>query len=1222
MATRYLAGAAYVQILPSLRGFQKRTGRELKAIDVRAVAHVVPEVDKQAASKAEDDVQALTDKVTKARAREADAAGRVRVAEQRLQDLRAKGRVSAAQLASAEEALAKATRASEQAQTDAAKATKALEAAQRRHKAAVDDLEKSAERGSAMLARLWQQGEGIDTLSKSLRNARRDALAFSVGAYRAASATVAVGTAVPAVTALGGALATASGAGLVLPGALAGGAVAVAALRVGVVGLGEAFKAAAEGDAEKLAEATANLAPPARALVAEYVRLRPALDELRLDVQARLFAGLSGEVRILAGTYLPAARTGLASMAAEFNTAAREAGGFLRQQQTITDLPLIFDRSRVAVGNLTAGTQPLLSILRDVSAVGSIVVADLTMGFGDATAGLARFVADARATGQLEQWIRDGLAALQDLGTLASQVFGIVNTIFGSAQAQGGGMLGTLILVTGEVRALLQSAEGTAALAAFWSTLRQVVEALLPGVQAVARAVFEGIVALGPQLPGVAAAFTTAAVAVAPLITDLALLGAVILPPLVELFTWLAPALPIIAAGFLAGSVALKGYLLVSNVVRFVQMWAAAQWALNAAMTANPIGIIVVAIGALVGAFIYLWNNSEGFRNFWIGLWEKIQAAAVWVWENALKPAFDGIVTGAKAVGTATSWLWTNVLKPVFDGISLAARVAAAILITVLITPAVLAFKALAAVGLWLWENALSPAFSAIAAAAQWLWSTVLEPVIGFIVAYVRMWGQIFSWLWTNAISPALSAIATAATWLWTTVLQPVIDFVVLAVRGWGQIFGWLWTNAVQPALDGIGRALSWVWENVIRPVFDAIKTAVRAVGDAFSAAVDFIKTAWDRVYEILSKPIKWVIDVIYNDGIRVVWNKVASLVGLGELAPIVFGGTAAGGGGTMRHMAGGGVIPGYAPGVDSVRAMLSPGEAVLVPELVRAIGPETIIAANYAASGRPPGGGYSGGGMVQRFAGGGVVGNLLNWVSGVGDSIVGLWRDPIGWIRSRIDAAGGWADLLARTPAKLITDGASWLWGKIKTFFGFSSDEAASAAGAAGGSPMGWQAMWNIIRAQFPSAILTSAFRQGDPGYHGKGRAIDIAGPMDAINAWIARVYPNSTQLIYTPGVNLLNGRPFRYDAATQADHHDHVHWAFDSGGYLPPGYSTVYNGTGRPEPVLTSEQWDSIGQRGSGGEFTGNLYLDSGEFLGKVRGEIRAANDATATQLSYGKR
>lgn len=49
------------------------------------------------------------------------------------------------------------------------------------------------------------------------------------------------------------------------------------------------------------------------------------------------------------------------------------------------------------------------------------------------------------------------------------------------------------------------------------------------------------------------------------------------------------------------------------------------QLALNAAMLANPIGIVVAAVAALVAAFVYLWNNCEGFRNFFIDMWEKIK---------------------------------------------------------------------------------------------------------------------------------------------------------------------------------------------------------------------------------------------------------------------------------------------------------------------------------------------------------------------------------------------------------------------------------------------------------------------------------------------------------------------------------------------------------------------------------------------------------------------
>ena len=42
--------------------------------------------------------------------------------------------------------------------------------------------------------------------------------------------------------------------------------------------------------------------------------------------------------------------------------------------------------------------------------------------------------------------------------------------------------------------------------------------------------------------------------------------------------------------------------------------------ALNATMLANPIVLIIAAIAALVAAFIYLWNNCDGFRQFWIDL--------------------------------------------------------------------------------------------------------------------------------------------------------------------------------------------------------------------------------------------------------------------------------------------------------------------------------------------------------------------------------------------------------------------------------------------------------------------------------------------------------------------------------------------------------------------------------------------------------------------------
>ena len=65
--------------------------------------------------------------------------------------------------------------------------------------------------------------------------------------------------------------------------------------------------------------------------------------------------------------------------------------------------------------------------------------------------------------------------------------------------------------------------------------------------------------------------------------------------------------------------------------------------AINAVMLANPIGIVIVAITALVAGFIYLWNNCEGFRNFWINLWENIKLVVSTAVQN-VKNFLSGIV--------------------------------------------------------------------------------------------------------------------------------------------------------------------------------------------------------------------------------------------------------------------------------------------------------------------------------------------------------------------------------------------------------------------------------------------------------------------------------------------------------------------------------------------------------------------------------------------------
>lgn len=87
----------------------------------------------------------------------------------------------------------------------------------------------------------------------------------------------------------------------------------------------------------------------------------------------------------------------------------------------------------------------------------------------------------------------------------------------------------------------------------------------------------------------------------------------------------------------------------------------AAQWAWNAALNANPIGLVILAIAALVAAVLWLWNNNEGFRNFILAAWAAIKGAfeAVVNWvTGTMVPWFKGAF---EAVSGAVSRAWDNI---------------------------------------------------------------------------------------------------------------------------------------------------------------------------------------------------------------------------------------------------------------------------------------------------------------------------------------------------------------------------------------------------------------------------------------------------------------------------------------------------------------------------------------------------------------------------------
>lgn len=72
----------------------------------------------------------------------------------------------------------------------------------------------------------------------------------------------------------------------------------------------------------------------------------------------------------------------------------------------------------------------------------------------------------------------------------------------------------------------------------------------------------------------------------------------------------------------------------------------AAVWLVNAALAANPIGIVVIAIAALVAGLVIAYNESETFRNIVDTAFRAIGDAGAWLWNNALQPALVAIVQG------------------------------------------------------------------------------------------------------------------------------------------------------------------------------------------------------------------------------------------------------------------------------------------------------------------------------------------------------------------------------------------------------------------------------------------------------------------------------------------------------------------------------------------------------------------------------------------------
>lgn len=377
---------------------------------------------------------------------------------------------------------------------------------------------------------------------------------------------------------------------------------------------------------------------------------------------------------------------------------------------------------------------------------------------------------------------------------------------------------------------------------------------------------------------------------------------------------WIIDHLPEIEAGVIGIGVAFAAWK-VAGIITAVTtalagmsaaevVAAAKTWLLNAAMAANPIGLVVAAIAGLVTAFVVLWNKSEKFREFWKGLWEEIK--------KVVKPVIDFIVGVFSQAWENIKKVWSAVskfFKGIFDGIKkifepianwFKERFEIAVqIVKVIIQAFVLVFQKA--------YDAIKAIFEPIVEFFSAIWEgikAVFEPVINWVtekieesVAVIKaIFGAItdfFSGIWEGIkaiFEPVIDWFKDKFEQSWLqikAVWSVVTDFFSGIWDGIKKAFGAVgdfFKNAFQKAVDNIKAVFSGIKE-FFEGIWDKIKSVFSSVGqkigDAFSGA---FKSVVNHIFEFIEGKINTFIGLI--NGVIDTINEIPG-VDLGHLDPV-----------------------------------------------------------------------------------------------------------------------------------------------------------------------------------------------------------------------------------------------------------------------------------------------------------------------------------------------
>lgn len=308
---------------------------------------------------------------------------------------------------------------------------------------------------------------------------------------------------------------------------------------------------------------------------------------------------------------------------------------------------------------------------------------------------------------------------------------------------------------------------------------------------------------------------------------------------------------------------------------------------LFAIMAANPITVIIGLIAALVVGFIYFWNTSEDFRNFWKGLWEGIKKAvdtavkgiqSAWnatvkwfsdTWNNiksGAKGLWDGTIQGAKDAVDSVKNAW-NGIKEWFSNLwkgTTSGLASAWDSVTTTLAPFVETIKSIFQPILEFFSGLWGQVQTIFASAWEIIKTVVMGPVlllIDLITGDFNQFKEDFGMLWQT--------LATAIQ----TIVQTFVNIVVGFYNSFFQTVVNIWTTIVNTIQSLWGAFTTWVI-NMAKSIVDGIVNGWNAFKqgtvDLWNATVQWVKDTWSSFKQ-------WVIDsanAIVN-GVKQGWENL-----------------------------------------------------------------------------------------------------------------------------------------------------------------------------------------------------------------------------------------------------------------------------------------------------------------------------------------------------------